>query len=184
MKNLKVFEDYSAPEVSVIESEDVPKIVDILHSSFGHIDSKETIASKLLPRMLNGISIKLTVNGEIVGCYILATKSVNAFISDIKSNNLKDFKSGNTQLYLKEEMSDRGLQGIALSIMPEWRSYGYGNLLKNWYSGDPRFDYIWGVQDKNLGNIEDWKKTREIFAECPTHFATIRKFVKSEPIYK
>jgi len=175
MRHLALFETFTTPQISTIEEIDIPQVVDVLHSSFGHIDDKETIATKLRPRMLNGLSLKLQMGDEIIGCYLLAPKSVNTFISDIQAGALKDFPSETTQIYLQDQLSDKGLQGIALSLLPEWRSQGYGNLLKTWYFNDHRFDYVWGVQDKRLGNIEDWKKSRNIIAESPTHFATLRK---------
>jgi hypothetical protein len=175
MRNLALFETFTTSQISTIEEDDIPQVVDVLHSSFGHIDDKETIATKLRPRMLNDLSLKLSIDGQIVGCYLLAEKSVNVFIEGIQTGALKDFPSETTQIYLQDHLSDKGLQGIALSLLPEWRSQGYGNLLKNWYFNDHRFDYVWGVQDKRLGNIEDWKKSRDVIAESPTHFATLRR---------
>lgn len=174
-KHILLIESFFKPEVSLIEESDIPQLVDILYEVFGQIDSKEEIERKLRPRMLNGVSIKLGNAQQIIGCYILNPRSVNAFIEDINQNKLKDFNSQNTKFYIDKKFSDKGLQGIALAILPDWRSYGFGNLLKTWYDSDPRFDYIWGVQDKRLGNIDHWKKSREIIAECPTHFATLRE---------
>jgi len=175
MEHLHLTESFFRPDISLIEERDIPQIVNILYEAFGHIDTKEEIEKKLRPRMLNEISLKLTSGGEVIGCYILNPRSVNIFIDDIIHNRLNDFKNENTEIYLDEPVSDKGLQGIALSILPKWRSQGYGDMLKTWYDSDPRFDYIWGVQDKRLGNIEQWKKSRDIIAECPTHFATLRK---------
>lgn len=174
MGHILLSESFFQPVISTIEENDIPKVVEILYEAFGHIDPKDEIERKLRPRMLNGVSLKISVGGEIIGCYILNPRSIREFISDINQNKLKDFKSDNTEIYLDSEMSNKGLQGIALAVLPNWRSKGYGDLLKTWYDKDPRFDYIWGVQDKRLQNIDHWKKTREIFAECPTHFATIR----------
>lgn len=175
MKHILLIESFFKPEVSLIDENDIPQIVNILYETFGQIDSKEEIERKLRPRMLNGVSLKLGNAEQIIGCYILNPRSVNDFISDIGQNKLKDFNSQNTELYIDKKFSDKGLQGIALAILPDWRSYGFGNLLKTWYDSDRNFDYIWGVQDKRLGNIEHWKKSREIIAECPTHFATLRE---------
>jgi len=170
-----LYETFSIPTISTIKEEDIPQVVEVLYTSFGHIDTRDTIAAKLRPRMLNGLSLKLSIDGQTVGCYLLAEKSVNVFIDDIHRGVLKDFPADSTEIYLNEPLGDKGLQGIALSLLPEWRSQGYGNLLKTWYFNDHRFDYVWGVQDKRLGNIEDWKKSRDVIAESPTHFATLRR---------
>lgn len=175
MKHLMLFENYTTPQVSLIEEEDIPGVVDVLYAAFGHIDDKVTIATKLRPRMCNGLSLKLTLGDQIIGCYLLHTKSINQFIKEIREGLIKDFKAEETQIRLEEKVNDKGLQGIALSVLPQWRGQGYGELLRDWYSRDLRFDYVWGVQDKKLGNITHWQKTRSIFAESPTHFATIKK---------
>jgi len=161
--------------VSLIEEEDIPGVLDVLEEVFGHIDPREEIERKLRKRLLNGFSIKIEEGGKILGCYIINPKSVNEFISDIENDKLSDFKSYNTEIYMDEDFSDNGLQGIALALLPEYRNMGYGDTLRKWYDNDPRFDYIWGVQDKKLGNIENWKRSRDIIAECPTHFATLKK---------
>jgi hypothetical protein len=63
------------------------------------------------------------------------------------------------------------LQGISLAILPDYRKLGLGKKMKQYVNG-LNYDYTWGVQDKKLNNIDFWTKTREVFAESNTHFAT------------
>lgn len=167
-------------KISKIEEQDNIQVVDILAINFGFIDSKEEILRKIKPRLNNNLSIKVEIDDKIVGCYLLAEKSVNFFIDQINSNQLKDFPKDETKIYLNDKLSDNGLQGISLAVLPEYKSKGIGKALKE-YTYNLRYDYIWGVQDKKLQNIEFWKNTRDIIAESNTHYATIKRqtFVKS-----
>ena len=159
-------------EIDIIKPEDNDEVIDILSEVFGIIDEKEEIKRKISRRLNNNLSIKITLDGKIIGCYLLADKSINEFIRQINQNELKDFPKNKTKIYLESSLSDKGIQGISLAILPEYRKYGFGQKMKK-YVNDLEYDYIWGVQDKRLKNIDFWTRTREIFAESETHFATI-----------
>lgn len=161
--------------IDVITPDKEEDVIDVLYSSFGFLeDSKESLRKRIQPRLSNGLSIYLSLNEKIVGCYLLNEKSANTFIEQIKMGEIKDFPSDETKIYM-ENLYGKGLQGIALSVYPEYRNIGFGNMLKDWVS-NLNYDYIWGVADKKLGNINHWKSRRMILAESPSRWATIEFF--------
>ena len=93
----------------------------------------------------------------------------------IKEGKINDFPKEETKIYIEQEIMGRGLQGIALAVNPELKGLGLGQSLKDWVK-NLNYDYIWGVADKKLENIENWKNTREILAESPNRWATIQFF--------
>jgi ribosomal protein S18 acetylase RimI-like enzyme len=160
-------------QITIIKPKDNNDIIDILSKVFGFIDNKEEIKRKISRRLNNNLSIKIELNGKIVGCYLLAEKSINEFIRQINSNELKDFPKNETNIMISDKLSDNGIQGISLAVLPEYRDKGFGEKLKN-YVDNLDYDYIWGVQDKKLENINFWTKTRKIIVESDTHFATLK----------
>lgn len=161
-------------KISKIEPYDNDSIIDILSVVFKIVDDKETIRNRISKRLNNNLSVKIEIDGKIVGCYLLAEKSINEFISDINDDKLKDFPKKSTKILIDSDFSDNGLQGISLAILPEFRGFNLGSKLKE-YTYNLGYDYIWGVQDKKLENIEFWKRTRDIIAESPNAYASISR---------
>lgn len=175
---INIFENFNNNRIviEVIKQDDNDGCIDVLYSNFKDlVSSKEELLNKIKPRLNNGLSICLKNEGQVVGVYLLNQNSINNFIESVKRNEVYDFPYNETIITLDEDLSDNGLQGIALSVLPEYRGAGYGTMLKN-YTYNLGYDYIWGVQDKKLENIEQWKRTRKIFAESPTRYATYLKF--------
>lgn len=172
----KMFENSLNCSASEIEESDFEKCLDVLYEVFGkYSGSKEEMRKKLMPRIANGISLKVECGGEIIGVYLLKEKSINEFIDEIELDKIPDFRRDDTEINLTESLSDNGLQGIALAVLPNYRGIGAGKMLKE-YSFRLGYDYIWGVQDKRLENIEFWERTRKIFAESSSRYATYKKF--------
>ena len=165
-------------EVSTIVPEDFDGVLDVLESTFSPFGyTREIIKSKLTNRILNNLSIKITKNDQIIGVYLLTENSIPNFIQEISKNNISDFPKDSTVIISNPTESENGLQGLALAVLSEFRSYGYGKQLKDFVKS-MGYDYVWGVQDKNLKNIDFWTKTRSIFAESPNRFATVEIFNK------
>ena len=181
MKNIKQWSlfIYGSQEeimISPINPAETDEIIEVLYQTFKTIGATRDDLYGLTPRITNGISLKATHKGEIVGVYLLKENSINNFIESIESDKIKDFRRSETQIFLKEPLSDNGIQGIALAILPEYRSMGIpGKMIEQ--IRNMGYDYMWGVQDKSLENIEYWKKTRKIFAESPINWATYIKFI-------
>ena len=181
MKHLKPFmgfinESLENIEIGIITPDKVEEVVDVLYSVFGFLEKdRESLKERVSPRLLNGLSICLSVHNKVEGVYLLNEKSANDFIQEIKEGKIKDFPAEETKIYLDKEIIGRGLQGIALAINPELKGSGLGQSLKDWVK-NLNYDYVWGVADKKLENIDNWKNSREILAESPTRWATIQFF--------
>jgi GNAT superfamily N-acetyltransferase len=101
-------------------------------------------------------SVKLTLNNEIIGCYLVNPKNL-------------DNEDG------------LGIEGVALAIKPAFRKFGYGELLKNWfedYAKSNGYSYLWGQHLKGLNNLDHWLKRRELHSEDDELFVTIKRFKK------
>jgi GNAT superfamily N-acetyltransferase len=106
------------------------------------------------------ISLKLTNKEKIIGFYLF--KDINYPYQ----NNL--FKN------------KKGIEGIALGVMEEYRNNGYGKYLINYSITylSKNYDYIWGQHLNSLNNKEDWKKRRKIMKEFSNMFITAYIFNK------
>ena len=51
----------------------------------------------------------------------------------------------------------RGIQGVSLGILPEYRNQGIGKQLRD-LPKTMGYDYIWGQHFKSLKNVEHWTK--------------------------
>lgn len=175
LKKIIIKELSNLTHISNITPDDNDEVVDLLYSVFGGFGySKEELKKRITPRLNNNISIKIKEGDKIVGVYLFNEKSINKFIDEIKEDKVTDFRLDDTKITLNEEISDNGLQGIALAVLPSYKGLGYGNKLKE-YSYNMGYDYIWGVQDKKLNNIDFWLNSRNIFAESSNRYATYIK---------
>jgi len=172
---IKKFDSFNKLNISVIRSDEVDDVVDLLGQSFGHIDSNSEIKRKLYNRITNGLSIRAKIDNKIVGVYLVAEKSAKKFLEDVLDGRLDSHK--NAKIFISKNLiSDNGIQGIALCVDKDYRGLGIGNKLKSYFN-NLKYDYIWGVQDKRLNNINHWTKSRVIFMEDDNYYCTI-KFLK------
>ncbi len=181
MKNIKQWSSFIGESqedirISTIDPSETDDVIEVLYQTFKTIGATRDDLRGLIPRITNGISLKASYGNEIVGVYLLKENSVNNFIESVESDQIKDFRRDETKIFLEEPLSDNGIQGIALAILPEYRNMGIpGKMIDQ--IRNMGYDYMWGVQDKSLENIEYWKKTRKIFAESPINWATYTKFI-------
>jgi GNAT superfamily N-acetyltransferase len=89
------------------------------------------------------ISKKATINGKIVGCYLLNNTSIYEYLS--KNSKFEDYKN------------KRGIQGMGLAVLPEFKGMGIGKKLRK-IPYEMEYDYIWGRHLKSLKNIHHWIK--------------------------
>ena len=102
-------------------------------------------------------SVKLTVDGKIIGAYL------------IRKRNISFSEPGN------------GIEGFALSIIPAYRKFGFGEMLKEWLENwaiQNNFDYVWGQHLAGLNNKQFWLKRRQLYSEGAGLFKTIKRFKK------
>ena len=152
-------------QVSKITKKDMPEILAMTMAEFGKYVDKEEVIEVVESADLD-ISRKIEVNGKIVGCYLLRQASVMEFAADSKID-----------LMPYENM--RGVEGLALIVLPAFRGTGLGNILKN-VPKSLGYDYVWGLQLKSLNNLDYWLKRRIFVADIDDCWVTMEVF--NEPV--
>jgi hypothetical protein len=105
------------------------------------------------------LSRKLIIDDTLAGFYLLREGSIANLLSAryYRCVPLED---------LSHYTERRGVEGIILLVLPDYRGYGYGNLLKDL----PRqmgYDYVYGEQFKATPDVlEHWLKRRRLIADC------------------
>ena len=64
---------------------------------------------------------------------------------------------------------------MALVVKDSERGGGLGSKLKD-YTRTLGVDYVWGIQYKDLGNLEQWLKRRKLAAENDEVNITVEDF--------
>ena len=74
----------------------------------------------------------------------------------------------------------KGIEGVAVFLQPEFRGMGLGRSLINYpyFYLCHHFSYIWGGQEKQLHNLFDWLKRRELLYDTGDCFYTIASLEK------
>jgi len=107
------------------------------------------------------LSFKATVNGKAVGFYFCSTKeNMEEFVLAIKKIYGKSTTSFDENLF-NELKNKRGVQGVAIGVLEEYRDFGIGRMLIN-KPKELGFDYIWGVQTQHISDTSKWLKRRQL----------------------
>lgn len=105
------------------------------------------------------LSRKLMLDGTLVGFYLLAEDSITKLVSH-RYDSCRPLEDLNVYA------DKRGVEGIILLVLSEYRGRGYGNLLKDL----PRqmgYDYVYGEQFKaSPAVLQHWLKRRRMIADC------------------
>jgi len=100
------------------------------------------------------LSLKVVDGDKIVGVYGLRPDHVENFSGYIKRGSFKD---------LYRYRGVRGMHGIALAVVPEYRNRGLGRrMILASYLEARRLScrYVFGIQLRVLNNLKMWKKRR------------------------
>lgn len=155
------------PRIEPLDRQDVPAILRACVMVFtGKGMSDEHLVSFVQSYTDWQLSRKLMLGDQMIGFYLLREGSI------IELANA----CGDVTEDLTRYQDKRGVEGIALVVIPEYRGTGYGNLLKN-YPKTMGYDYIYGMQLKTLGNLDDWLKRRRLIADCHDVWVTLEDFV-------
>ena len=104
------------------------------------------------------ISRVFILNNEIIGFYML---------KDLSNNENKNIILLLNSLGYNFNINNyKGLEGVALGVIPELKSLGYGKKLLNYVYDDltPKYDFIFGQHFDHLNNLKQWKKKRIILS--------------------
>jgi GNAT superfamily N-acetyltransferase len=115
-----------------------------------------------------GLSKVAEVDGKFAGFYLLRKGSVMEVLSD-------DPEFAGITVYedLDPYRGKRGVEGVALAVLPEFRGSGVGRALMD-APKSMGFDYIYGYQFKSLGNLQNWLGRRRLVAETTTFYCTLQ----------
>lgn len=149
-------------EISSIDGNDMLEIDRLLLAGFPQYSSWVLEYAHSVTNF--SLSKKATINGKIVGCYLLGNRSINEGVSDEQMTPLEN---------LNDYENKHGCEGVALVSDPEFRNQGIASKLKSSVSG---FQYIWGLQLKGLNNLQHWLKRRRLVAESNSCYATLEDF--------
>lgn len=150
----------STPKISKIEPGDIPEVLDVCAEVFSKVMSPEGVRGYIKGTADWNISVKAVYQGKIVGCYILNRDPVTR-------------KQGCSSEDLSRYKDLKGVQGIGLAVLPEYRDLGIGKKLRE-YPLHEGYDYIWGLHMKGLHNIDNWTRFgRRIICDTGSMFATL-----------
>jgi len=159
---IKLFENYkkNGVEISLINNkEDKKSAISIIDETFKKYGGFSTVKGSAD----FDISFVIKLDGEVIGTYILGDKPLHLLGT------------------LNHYMGLKGVEGVALAVKPEFRGTGYGNMLKDYSIENSKYDYIWGMQLKDLKNVEDWAKRRRIVFSSSSMVITLQDIKDTFP---
>lgn len=105
------------------------------------------------------ISFTAEQDGRIVGFYLLGERKLSTAIAAENAAPHEDLSRYDLM---------RGIEGVALGVIPEFRKTGLAEQLKQQVKIIPDVDFIYGMQYKSLGNLDYWLRSRRLVAESFT----------------
>jgi GNAT superfamily N-acetyltransferase len=161
---MKLFELTQQPTIEPINPEDIKAVTDLCVAAFGRFAGRDFISS-MIRNCAKDISRKLTLDGKIIGAYILGKDQLPRMY--LRFNNRANGSRHHLYLSLEESkwiQNHKGIQGLALVVDPAHRGSGLGKMLID-YSTQLPYDYIWGLQMADLNNLNDWMKRRKLVSQ-------------------
>lgn len=140
--------------IEKVNPEDIDACLNVFKQAFPQVDFEE--AYEFLKRSVTWQdSLKAVLDDNIVGIYLLSHRPLMDTIADESATPTED---------LTQYENKKGVEGIALAVLPEYQKTGIGKKLKNVVESMP-VDYVYGLQYKSLGNLEHWIKSRRVVAQ-------------------
>jgi hypothetical protein len=109
----------------------------------------------------------LVDNNKVVGFYLIGDRQVLDVVDSYQLTPLED---------LRKFDNKRGIEGVALGILKEYRNQNLSKLLKNKVKTSSNADYIFGLQYKSLKNLNDWVKIRRLVAKSANFYCTLEEY--------
>lgn len=145
------------------------KFLHLLNASF---DPDHSIKISLCNRIIGGYI--LNANNTLYKEFNLTAKKIDKIKSLAGNRATKSANRLRHFVNIIQSYEGPGIQGYALFLERSFRQRGWGRLLIEYpYTLFPQFKYIWGGQEKDLCNMYDWLKRRELFFEDDASFYTI-----------
>jgi len=146
------------------EEKDKDQVMQIMIEAFSHVMPPAAIVQYTNAVTNFKKSIVVAKGDEIVGVYLFGNRQLSTGITDEKpSKVLVDIEEYNRKT---------GMEGVALAVKKEYQGTGIGSKLKD-YTKTLDVDYVWGLQLKGLGNLQQWLKRRKLAAETSGMYITV-----------
>jgi hypothetical protein len=153
------------PTINKILPSDLPAVYKTFEQCFPNYAPTNESLLKFLTETVNwDISFTADQNGQIVGFYLLGERKLSDAIAAENAVPHEDLSKYDLM---------RGIEGVALGVIPEFRKTGLTEKLKQQVKTIPDVDFIYGMQYKSLGNLHYWLRSRRLIAESFT----------AEPVY-
>jgi len=138
------------------KEKDRDQVMVLMTKAFSHLLPEDEIEEYTDDVTDYSKSIVVDRDGEIIGFYLLGNRQLRKGISDEDADKV--------YADLDEYDKKTGLEGVALVVKETERGIGLGSKLKD-YTRTLGADYVWGVQYKDLGNLQQWLRRRKLAAE-------------------
>ena len=170
MKNIKNFKQFNEEtifnqedyKISNITKDDLGEVIELAYNVFKDLvpESKEDITNSLMSELDYDLFFKVTnKEGMIIGTYQLCEVKVCEKIQRMKLKCRLHLDVSNS--VVEKWRNITGIEGVQLSLLPEYRDRGIGKLLINHVS-TLGYPYIFGQHYETLGNMDHWAKRRKI----------------------
>jgi GNAT superfamily N-acetyltransferase len=165
MRYREIIAEAEAVVIKGIERSNIPDIIKhVIQAFHGKGMSDLELKSFVMATTDWHLSKKLVANDHLVGFYLFREGSVIDLVG-----------SCDTKEDLSPYAKKRGIEGIGLVVLPQFRGQGFGDRLKNLPS-TMGYDYIFGMQLKSLNNLPQWLKRRRLVADCGGVWVTLADF--------
>lgn len=145
------------PTINKISPSDLPAIYKTFEQCFpNYAPINESLLKFLIETVNWDISFTAEQNGKSVGFYLLGERKL---FDAIAAENAVPYED------LSRYDLMRGIEGVALGVIPEFRKTGLTEKLKQQVKTIPNVDFIYGMQYKSLGNLDYWLRSRRLIAE-------------------
>lgn len=167
MRKIKMWKQFESINnnnyiIDKITANDLPEVIELVYNVFKDIvpETREDIEEEIMDKLDYDLFFKISDGDKIIGTYQLYEADFCAFICHMKSRNSKLFLDiENSEI---EKWRDiQGIEGVQLSVLPEYRDKGAGKMLIDFVS-KLGYPYIMGQHYESLGNIDHWAKRRKI----------------------
>src|SRR6187551_505189 len=153
------------PIINKISPTDLPAVYKTFEQCFPNYAPINESLLQFLTETINwDISFTAEQNRQIVGFYLLGERKLSDAIA--AENAVPHEELSRYDLM-------RGIEGVALGVIPEFRKTGLTEQLKQHVKTIADMDFIYGMQYKSLGNLHYWLRSRRVVAESFT----------AEPVY-
>ena len=152
-------------EILPVTADDLDELLDICNQvlKFPGFSDICTYDDRIKDLFQPELSFKAVLNDKPIGFYFCSDKEgLNDFLKETF------FAPGTVKLFFDEHLYEdlqnkRGLQGVAVGILEEYRRFGIGRMLMD-KPKELGYDYLWAVQTEHVSDVSKWLKRSQHLA--------------------